>query len=516
MNNSKPQNSFSLGVFLIAFLIGGTFVYFAPSVLPESVAHLLQHKHEHDEAHEHEHEHEHDETHEHDEAHEHEYEHDEAHEHIHGDNDALALNLQALKNIGIEPGEKGMLTLEPVEYQKSFSFPGFVRYKPGRSLISVPSPASGVVTRIFAEEGEALCPGEPLFEIQLTHEELTSCQLELLSLLRKRDLLLSEQDRLGRLATGIEPKTQREIELQMKENEAAIEVQKNALMLLGVTAEILNETLIQKRNLLTSLIVRVPEQENKNSEIVFGANDLHPTHDKEHFLQVEHYQQLEKINVEKGQTVFLGASLCIVSDLHELWIEGKAFESDEARINSAYSNNAEVTAVFSNQDAQDPDIISGLSIRSVSNRLDPTSRTFACFIDLKNYLLDTPSSESPNLNSESAPLLNWRFKPGQRCELEITSDIIENVFVVPVSAVAQDGAESILFEYIGEEDEKPIWHKRSVVVLYQNSREVVIVNDGSIKSGAKIAKTGAYQLYAALTNGGGKLQSACPCGDHEH
>ena len=126
----------------------------------------------------------------------------------------LVLNHQALTNIGIEQGESGMITLAPSDFSKYFSFPGYVRYKPGHSLIDVPAPASGVVTRIYAEEGEALCPGEPLFEIQLTHEELASCQLELLSLLRKQDLLESENERLSRLAEGIEPRAQREVELQ--------------------------------------------------------------------------------------------------------------------------------------------------------------------------------------------------------------------------------------------------------------------------------------------------------------
>ena len=519
MSQSPTTYKLSLIVSLISFLIGCFFTYFMVTTYttpitekvnsqvnldrgPENVALTDEHAHEEVTTSKHEHE----------------------HEHEHEENDALALNRQALTNIGIKMGEAGTMILTPKEYKISFSFPGFVRYKPGRSLINVPVPASGIVTKIFAEESEALCPGKPLFEIQLTHEELTSCQFELLSLLRKRDLLTSEQTRLSHLASGIEPQRQREIELQTKENDAAIEVQKQALHFLGIPDQMLEETLIQQRKLITHLTVHVPQSIDATRGIILESYYAHSNPSKDHFKQIEHFQQLEKIFVEKGQAVSLGDSLCVISDLRELWIEGKAFEADEALINTAYSKQTKVTAVFHNMPNDSiPEFVKDLTIRSVSNRLDSTSRTFTCFINLNNYLLTSPTdlpavhptTESASVEAQ-APLLNWRFKPGQRCELEIETESLTDVFVVPIDALAQDGSETFLFEYIGDEGEKPIWHKRPVVVHYQTTREAVIANDGSIKIGAQIAKRGAQQLYVALTNGGGKLQSTCPCGDHVH
>lgn len=515
MAKSASSQRFSVGVFLTAFLIGGVSVYFAMPLLPSTLGGSCNHEHvlEEDAGHNHEDAGEVCEL-----------------EHIHteeGDEregiDVLALNLQALTNIGIEQGESGMITLAPSDFSKYFSFPGYVRYKPGHSLIDVPAPASGVVTRIYAEEGEALCPGEPLFEIQLTHEELASCQLELLSLLRKQDLLESENERLSRLAEGIEPRAQREVELQLKENASAMETQKQALRFLGVSEQALKDTVVKNRNLLTTLIVRVPQLDLNSSGVVLEFTDVHTIHSKDHFREIEHYLQLEKLFVEKGQTVSLGDSLGVVSDLRELWIEGKAFESDQGLINDAYSQRKKIRAVFNNAlDFGAPDLVEDLSIRSVSNRLDSMSRTFACYIDLKNYVLNSPEDlidERKLENNEAtskAPLLNWRFKPGQRCEIEIKTETLSDVFVVPVSAVAQDGNQSFLFEYVGNENEKPIWRKRPVVVAHRTSREVVVANNGSIKVGAKIAKRGAHQLYIALTSGGGQLQSACPCDDENH
>ena len=512
--NPKSSAKRCFITFIFAFLIGGAFTYFmlkthSDLLVPQFHSESAEIHEEEEKGHDHQSE-------------EGDGEEGKEHEHEH-EHEALVLSPQALVNIGLEPGEAGVIELKATDFKKRLSFPGFVRYRPGRSLIEVPSPASGVVTKIYAEEGEALCPGEPLFEIQLTHEELTSCQLELLSLLSKRDLLASEQERLSRLATGMEPKTQREIELQTQENEAAISAQKQALLFLGVSEQILEETIIQQRRLLTSLLVRVPELEKSSVGIKLESSEVHLLNGEDHFQKVDHFQQLEKNLIEKGQTVSLGDALCIVSDLRELWIEGKAFESDEATVNSAYSHQAHVSAIFPKAIKDEEfEIVSNLSIRSVSNRIDLASRTFSCFIDLKNYTLNNPheihnSSVADKSEIQTkAPLLNWRFKPGQRCEIELETETLSNVFVTPVGAVAQEGAESMLFEYIGEENGNPIWHKRPVVVLYQNSHNVVVANDGSIKEGARVARKGAQQLYIALTNGNGKLQSSCPCEDHDH
>ncbi len=490
------RSKFSFGTFCVAFLIGATSAYLAAPLADKNSNDARFHEHEHEEGEEHEHE---------------EHEHEEGeHEHNHNHN-SLALNAQAMANIGIAPGEEGILTLTPTEYKKSFVFPGFVRYKPGRSLVDVPSPVSGVISRVYAEEGDALCPGEPLFDVQLTHEELTSCQLELMALLRKRDVLESEKTRLDKLDEGIEPKARREIALQISENDAAIDARKQALRFLGAPSKTIEETIVQKRELLTSLTVRVPSIMKDGAQTTFEAIATHEVRDGEHFRKVEHFLQLEKLSAEKGQTVALGDSLCVVSDLRDLLIEGQAFESDEARVDAAYAQNAPVKAVFPHAlNAEEVEIVDGLTIRSVADRLDSTSRTLACSVELKNYLLDSQDKEGTPFR------LNWRFKPGQRCELNVETETLTDVFVVPTGAVARDGAEAFVFEYGGEEEGATIWTKRPVVARLQTSREVVLADDGSIESGAKIAKSGAYQLYVASIAGNGKLQSSCSCGDHEH
>ena len=479
--------------------------------------------------------------------------------------DRLALSELALANIGIAAGDAGTLVLQPTEYRKTFSFPGYVRYKPGRSLVGVPSPATGIVTKIYVEEGAALCPGQPLFELRLVGEELAAAQLELTALLRKRDRLASEEKRLADLDAGIAPREQREIALEKAENEAAIATQKDALLFFGLPQETIEEVVVAKRTLVTSLTVCVPSFSDDASSFDPESTVRFepPTH--EHFAEKPHFHQLEKTLVEKGESVSLGAPLCVVSDLRELWIEGRAFESDEPLVNAALAEGRPVSAIFVGASgASAPrETVGPLAFRSVANQLDANSRAFACYVELENYLLDAAphscatvgSHDHPHPNPETgvphahphpeddashahshaeiaevaatvanaeetstcadaAPRLNWRFKPGQRCELAVETEILENVFVVPVDATAQEASETFLFEQAGTSDGKRIWRKRPVRVLHQTASEVVVANDGSIPSGAKIANRGAYQLYVALTNGGGKLQAACACGNH--
>jgi len=450
----------------------------------------------------------------------------------HDDHDAeegerLALNDQALANIGIAAGDAGTLVLQPSEYRKSFSFPGYVRYKRGRSLVGVPAPASGVVTEIYVDEGVALRPGQPLFELRLVGDELTAAQLELTALLRKRDRLESEEKRLANLEAGVAPREQREIALEKAENEAAIATQCNALLLFGLPEATIDEVVVQKRELVSTLTVCAPKFSDAATDAPSNAGSS----------EVSYCQALEKTFVEKGKSVSIGAPICVVSDLRELLIEGRAFESDEPLVNAALAEGRPVSAIFAPAEAAAPDAprekVGPLVFRSISNRIDANSRAFTCYVELKNYLLDSAprpkndavstssavagstnaTSETAEVSDESAPRLNWRFKPGQRCELAVETETLQNVFVVPVAATAQEGAETFLFEQDGNEDGKRVWRKRSVRVLHQTADEVVVANDGSLEPGAKIANRGAYQLYVALTNGGGKLQSSH---GHEH
>ena len=74
-------------------------------------------------------------------------------------------------------------------FTKTISVPGMIVERPGRSTVEVTAPMTGIVTRIYTIEGEAVEPGAKLFELRLTHEELVQSQAELLQTAEELDVI---------------------------------------------------------------------------------------------------------------------------------------------------------------------------------------------------------------------------------------------------------------------------------------------------------------------------------------
>ncbi|MDO5565334.1 MAG: efflux RND transporter periplasmic adaptor subunit, partial [Planctomycetia bacterium] len=420
---------------------------------------------------------------------------------------SLSLDDASLFNIGIK--KDGELTLKLQQYQKSFRMPGVVREIPGRSINNIAATVSGIVTKVEAKQGDSLCPGAPLLEIQLTHEEAIQCQTELIALLQKQDVIRMEEERLGSLAEGIAPKQQRELLLKKISNDAAIQSQTNLLKIHGFTDSMIAETVIGKRQAITHLVVRVPEINEDG--ITAQTKEQHSGSDKK-----EHYQILEKLLVNKGDSVRMGDILCQISDLRTLQVEGIVFASNESIVNDAFLNQSPVTAIFA--DAVKADTrqrIEDLKIARIDSFISQETQTVSCWINLRNSKLAlTDEKVSPSVVSPCHDkTISWRFKPGQRCELAIGYETIKDCFVLPPEAVATDRSNAFVFDLTEIHEGKKVWTKKPVRVLYRASDAVVIANDETIRPGMKIAKTGAEQLYIALGSGSGKLQSAC---DHDH
>lgn len=445
------------------------------------------------------HEHSHEESHE---------DHDHDHEAEEKENaDRLWLDDASLFNIGIK--QDGELTLKFQEYRKSFRMPGVVREIPGRSINNIAVTVSGIVAKVEAKQGESLCPGDALLEIQLTHEEAIQCQTELITLLQKQDIIRMEEQRLGSLAEGIAPKQQRELLLQKVSNDAAIESQKNLLKIHGFTEKMIEETVIGKRQTITRFVVRVPEIDEEG--ITVQTSRQHSGNDKK-----EHYQILEKLLVNKGDSVRTGDILCQISDLRTLQIEGKVFASNENIVNEAFLKQSPVVAIFADAvKAGVRETINHLMIARIDNFIAQETQTVSCWINLPNGKL-TLSEEQANPSGVSScdeKTIQWRFKPGQRCELAIGYETIKNCFVLPPEAVASDRSNAFVFELSEIHEGKKVWTKRPIRILYRASDAVVVACDETIRPDMKVAKTGAEQLYIALGSGSGKLQSAC---EHDH
>jgi hypothetical protein len=201
---------------------------------------------------------------------------------------------------------------------------------------------------------------------------------------------------------------------------------------------------------------------------------------------------LEELNVHQGQALNAGETLCVLADYSRLYMEGQAFERDATAIITARERGWRVAGHFEGDSAAVR--IDDLPIAYVANAVDVESRSLHFYVELANSLLPQPRGE------EASRFITWRYRPGQRLELAVPVEEWVDQLVLPVDAVAQEGAEFYVFLQNGSHfDRKPVH------VKYRDQTSVVIANDGAVFPGDVVALRGAHQLLMALKNksGGG-------------
>ena len=126
--------------------------------------------------------------------------------------------------------------------------------------------------------------------------------------------------------------------------------------------------------------------------------------------------------------------------------------------------------------------------------MDRQSRAFHFYVALPNRLLR--QDKMP----DGRRFVYWQFKPGQRTQIRIPVEQWTDRIVLPVEAVAQEGAETYVFEANGDH-----FDRRPVRVEYRDQDSVVIANDGALKIGSTVAVSAAHQMQLAMKNksGGG-------------
>ncbi|MGH7201985.1 MAG: efflux RND transporter periplasmic adaptor subunit, partial [Planctomycetaceae bacterium] len=177
------------------------------------------------------------------------------HDHAgHEDATSLELSEQARRNIGLKTG-----VVELETFERSITMPAMVAERPGRTEFRVAAPVTGVVTGVYALEGQSVESGTLLFRLRLTHEDLVEIQTEFLKTLgqldveRKEIARLDEATRSGSLAKKVllEHIYKRDV------LEAALNAQRESLRLHGLTTEQV-ERIERERTLVRELTVSVP------------------------------------------------------------------------------------------------------------------------------------------------------------------------------------------------------------------------------------------------------------------
>ena len=129
----------------------------------------------------------------------------------------------------------------------------------------------------------------------------------------------------------------------------------------------------------------------------------------------------------------------------------------------------------------------------LANRIDTNSRTLHFYVCL-------PNEVTKDRRADGNRFVEWRYLPGQRLQLRVPVEEWPGQIVLPVNAVAREGAEYFVFQQNGDHFDRVPVH-----VKYKDQHSAVIENDGSLFPGDVVAMRGAHQMQMALKNkaGGG-------------
>lgn len=410
------------------------------------------------------------------------------HDHAgHSDAESIELSKQAQANIGLKLGK-----VELTAFNRTISVPGMLRERPGRSTVAITAPLTGIVTQIFPILGEAVQPGQKLFELRLTHEELVQAQGDFLRVAEELDVIEREIKRLEKIAVdgGIAGRQVLERQYEQQNKQAVLRAQHQALLLHGLSEDQVNG-ILSKRTLLRTLMVTVPDEQ---------ASDPKDEQKKQSPTTVTY--EIQELKIERGQSVTAGETMAVLTDHATLFIEGSAFDKDVLAVNRTVENEWLVDAAIET-DGGPVQVIRNLPVLYVAGNIDPETRTFHFYVPLTNSLLRDAKS------ADGHRFLTWRYKPGQRVQVTVPVEQWKDRIVLPVDAVAQSGIETYVFMPNGGH-----FDRKSVHVEYRDRFSVVIANDGSIFPGDSVVLAGAQQIQLALKNkAGGAID---PHAGHNH
>lgn len=423
----------------------------------------------------------------------------------HSETQKIEVNAQALANLGLTSEYLKPLVLG--NYQRTIAIPAIVMPRPGRTQIRVSSPLSGVVTHVHAVTGQAVLPGELLFKVRLTYEDLVETQTQFLKSVSELEVENREIARLEQVVQsgGVPAKSLLERRYAKDKLEAYLASLRESLKLHGLSAEQI-KSIEKDRKLLRDLTISAPnidahdEDEHlrlSTAPMRTAAFPLHGPPQKDPVKPLI----IEELKVEKGQGVTSGELLCTLSDYSALYIEGRAFEQDAPAVATAAEKGWTITAIVPSTDSQE--LLSELKLAYVANSVDSASRTLSFFVELPNQILRDEN------RAEGQRFISWKYRIGQRLQLLVPVEVWEQQIILPVEAVVKDGADWFVFQQNGGG-----FTRVPVHVQYRDQNNVVIENNGAINLGDVIAHRSAHQLQMAIKNNSGG--GADPHAGHTH
>lgn len=372
--------------------------------------------------------------------------------------------------VGEQAQQNLRLTSKPAKagyFWMSITVQGMVVDRPGVSDLEVVAPTTGIVNRIFFSPGEVVQPGDVLFMLKLASESVHEAQTDLFK--ASQNIILS-QERLKRLIDAGEGIPQSRV-LDVRQEITRLEVEakslKHELAARGFSDEDI-ENVVAGR-LLNEIPVKVPSSTSgkKSSGVAFLA--ISSSGVSEPSLSFE----LQTLNVEVGEQVDAGEKLCTLSNHQMLAIEGRAFRDETTLLERSIQEGWPVQVDFQESSPADwPPLQENFSVRHISNVIDPITRTFAFLMLLEN--------QSKTVGEGASTQILWRFRPGQKVQLHIRTEKLNNVFVLPADAVVREGADTYVFT-----QNVNTFERKQIHVVYQDRDHMVIANDGTLPTFVK-------------------------------
>ncbi|MCH2201098.1 MAG: efflux RND transporter periplasmic adaptor subunit [Fuerstiella sp.] len=422
------------------------------------------------------------------------------------------LSDEVLRNIGLTKDTVHPIRLQ--SFRKSITVPAVVVEQPGRTRVQVATPMTGAITHVHAVEGEAVQPGTLLFQIRLTHEDLVKAQTNFVKTVGDLEIEENEIARLRKIpdSGAVAGRLLLEREYAKEKLTALLTAQHESLRLHGLSDSQVAH-ISKTRRLLSDLQMFTPSSDDhSDDEIRLTRQPLSPATFN---VDVGHHHKsaadqknvttapliLQKLNVQKGQSVDAGETLCFLTDLRHLYIEGMAFESDIHVLRQASQRGWKVSAVFDGMD-EASSRIDELEIAWLANEIDAVRRTLHFYVALPNRILHERQRGARRY-------VDWMYFSGQRLQIHVPVEEWPNRIVLPVDAVAREGAEYFVFKQNGNH-----FDRISVHAEYRDRYSVVIASDGTLRPGDFVAMKGAYQMHMALKNNA--LNAPDPHAGHIH
>ena len=430
------------------------------------------------------------------------------HSHDHGGDsaiDSIVLSAQARQNLGLK-----VTPVRLQSYWQSISIPGTIVERPGHSHRKIASPMTGIVSDLFVHPNQLIKPGEPIAQLELKGDALATTQGELLRIVREMELNEKELKRITALVNmGSVPERNRlTLEYEMERLRAQLESKVQQLEVLGLSSTQI-DTIRSTGQLLRSFTVHAPGISSEERAHLAEAAALVQVEPKDEAAAAaiglkDPGFTVESIDVFPGKQVQAGDEIGSLAFHVVLYVEGQAFEREGESVAQAMREKWPISARFETG-GKEQVIRPKLVILFMDNVVDDRTRTFKFYLPLPNeVLLDSIGPQKEIYRS-------WRFKPGQKAELEVPVAKLDNVIVLPAEAVVREGPQAFVFVENGDKFER-----RSVHIQHIGRGDVVVSNDGAIFPGEIVAANSAYQINLAIKKAGGEGGGGGGHEGHDH